>query len=104
MNHLRILLLSAVFAAFVITSGCEEDDDGPNAPEINFKGGSGYVDDDVTLAPGASFLTGITANANSISGSNLTHFKVTRTGIVDATPVDSSFNNNTFSWEQTFTA
>src|SRR5688572_31490730 len=101
MNYLRVLLFTVLFGGLIFFSGCTEDDDEPNAPDIDFKGGSGYTDDDVTLAPGASFLVGITANGSS-TGNDLTNFKVTRTGIVDATPVDSSFNSSTFSWEQTF--
>ncbi|HRZ21614.1 MAG TPA: hypothetical protein P5184_08090, partial [Bacteroidales bacterium] len=77
-----------VSGLFFMTS-CTDEEEGDVKPTINFKGGAGYVSQDVTLDTDAEFTIGITAASNSSSGAKLSLLELTRV-----------YNNATwFTWD-----
>ncbi len=84
--YLFVLLM--VSGLFFMTS-CTDDEEGDVKPTISFKGGAGYVSQDVTLDTDAEFTIGITAASNSSSGAKLSLLELTRV-----------YNNATwFTWD-----
>jgi hypothetical protein len=80
-----MLLVSGLF----YMTSCTEEEEGDVKPTINFKGGAGYVSQDVTLDTDAEFTIGITAASNSSSNAKLSLLELTRV-----------YNNATwFTWD-----
>lgn len=88
-----------VLPALFVLTGCEEDGEESLSPSLEFLGGSQYVSSDVTLAPGESFLVGLTADENVNSKSKLVNFKVERKITGQSSPsvvLDSTINTSNF--------
>lgn len=88
-----------VLPALFVLTGCEEDGQESLSPSLEFLGGSQYVSSDVTLAPGESFLVGLTADENVNSKSKLVNFKVERKITGQSSPsvvLDSTINTSNF--------
>jgi len=95
------------FLAFVgmtfLTACGGDDDDDDLSPTITFIGGAGYVADDVTLVIGEAFTVGVNASQNASSGKKLENFTVVRTfNNTPTTVLDSTLDDDTFTWEDTF--
>lgn len=98
MKKLSFLFILLALTGVLFTS-CSKDEDDPQdlKPGINFKGGTGYVSQDVTLTAGEEFKVGINANANSNSSAKLNKFVVTRTfNNIPFTVLDSTLNTSNF--------
>ena len=89
MKKLVYLFALLVVSGFFFVTSCTEDENGDVKPTINFKGGAGYVSQDITLDTDAEFTIGITAASNSSSGAKLSLLELTRV-----------YNNATwFTWD-----
>jgi len=95
MRKLNLLMGLAILGLAVFVTSCTKDTTG-KPPSINFKGGSGYVSADDSLALGATFKVGITASPNTDSQEKLVGFKVVRTfNNVPTTVVDTTLDKLT---------
>ncbi len=89
MKKLVYLFAFLMVSCLLFMASCTDDEEGDVKPTINFKGGAGYVSQDVTLDTEENFTIGITAASNSSSGANLSLLELTRV-----------YNNTTwFSWD-----
>jgi hypothetical protein len=107
MKKFKFILFLFVALGVVATSCSKDDDDTTpvdETPVINFKGGNGYVSDDVTVTAGEEFVIGITANENSNTGKNLRNvgFTVTNNNAV-IIEGDSAFNETSYNVDYAFT-
>ena len=89
MKKLVYLFAFLMVGGLFFMTACTEDEEGDVKPTISFKGGAGYVSQDVTLDTDAEFTIGITAASNSSSGAKLSLLELTRV-----------YNNATwFTWD-----
>ncbi len=89
MKKLAYLFAFLMVSGFFFMTSCADDEEGDVKPTINFKGGVGYVSEDVTLDTDANLTIGITAASNSSSGAKLSLLELTRV-----------YNNATwFTWD-----
>ncbi len=89
MKKLVYLFAFLMVSGLLFMTSCSDEEEGDLKPTINFKGGAGYVSEDVTLDTEQDFTLGITAASNSSSGANLSLLELTRV-----------YNNATwFSWD-----
>lgn len=82
MKKITCLFSFILLGSMLLWTSCAKDDE-PNPdelkPNLNFKGGPGYISQDATLNVLEAFTIGISASANNNSGAKLTNFKITRT-------------------------
>jgi hypothetical protein len=100
MRKINLLLLLSLLIGATVLSGCKKDDDEPivGFPSIDFKGGTNYTFEDVTVSTNDQILVGILAAMHSETQKPLTRFtlKVGTTNLVDST-----FSANTFDADYT---
>jgi hypothetical protein len=107
MRKIQLLANLLLITNIGLFTSCKKDSTEDLTPTINFIGGADYVSSDVTLAPGADFLVGINASANTSSNTKLASFKVVRTfANVPETVFEtsSSINSGTYTWSDNLTA
>ncbi len=96
MKKLSYLLGLMLITGMIFTS-CSKDEDEPLPPSLQFKGGTGYTSQDVTINENNTIKVGIIGLSNTTSGKNLTRFTLTlTTNNVPDVLVDSSINIATF--------
>ncbi|HNS18491.1 MAG TPA: hypothetical protein PKH94_06340 [Bacteroidales bacterium] len=89
MKKLVYLFAFLMVSGLFFMSSCTDEEEGDLKPTVNFKGGAGYVSEDITLDTEEDFTIGLTAASNSSSGANLSLLELTRV-----------YNNATwFTWD-----
>lgn len=97
MKKWNVLISMLLLAGVVFTTSCSKDEEEDPGPSLNLKGGSEYVSDDVTISAGETIKVGVMASSSSVSGTNLSRFKMTSTfGSSTTDVVDTTFNEDTF--------
>jgi len=105
MRKFHVFLALAMISATVMFSSCGKDDEEAQPPVLNFKGGAGYVAEDVTVPAGSEFKVGINAAPNATSGEKLERFLITRTfNNIPTTVLDSTMNSTNINLDIYFTA
>ncbi len=104
MKKWNLLLSLFLIMGTVFVTSCSKDEEDDPGPSINFKGGTGYTAEDVTIQIDEPIIVGITGSASPVSGDNLTRFKFSIiSNNVPSTFVDSTFNSSSFNWESEIT-
>lgn len=105
MRKINLLLLLSLLIGATVLSGCKKDDDEPivGFPSIDFKGGTTYTFEDVTVSTNDQILVGILAAMHPETQKPLTRFilKVGTSNLVDSTFSANTFDANyTISFEE----
>jgi hypothetical protein len=100
MKKINVLLVLALFlGAATVFTGCKKDEDPVvGDPSIDFKGGSTYTFENVTVTTNDQITIGILAAMHPDTKKELTNLKIT---LGSQTLVDSSFSANAFDADYT---
>lgn len=96
MKKARFVLAAMILASFAFFTACTKD---TTPPSMNFKGGSGYTSDNVTIDAGSALKFGINASSGSSKLSGFT-LKATHNNIT-VTVIDSAFSSDSFNQDYT---
>jgi hypothetical protein len=94
-----IFLIGLLIGSTILTSCKKDDDDDPiiGYPSLDFKGGTAYTFEDVTITTNDQILVGILAAMHTGTQEPLVNFKLTIvSGSSTTTLVDSTFNAQSF--------
>lgn len=107
MKKLTYLLGMFLMAGATLMTSCSKDDDETvdNSPNLNLKGGAGYISTNQEVVSGKTFTLGFIATPNATSEKKLTRFELTMVQNNDVKTIKDSVLNkvSNFNWDVDFT-